>query len=297
MYPTPPMPLALNPRPNPTLAALFMAAAFALNLAAPAFAADEKKGEDPFEASFYTGVGIDSFAAGEIEQYLNPESSGDIHSRFVAGFDFQYRVTGKADDHRQLWLYGETVHGMRSTEVNCDDQKNADVCSGAAAGALAIIRNATSLEAFVGMRYEFGLLQNGSPSPARLYVNGQAGFLTVSGSGGDVVDMTQVGFGLRAGDGRYESSYFEVGYGRSDLFLVHPARRCKINGRLSWLPNEVSSKAGARARNPWRRFHVAPFVEMTVDADLGSGSDSIQSYFGFDFDLDYLFGKKTPVLP
>ena len=29
-------------------------------------------------------------------------------------------------------------------------------------------------------------------------------------------------------------------------------------------------------------------VEMSVDADMGSGADSIQSYVGFDFDLDRL---------
>ena len=35
--------------------------------------------------------------------------------------------------------------------------------------------------------------------------------------------------------------------------------------------------------------YIRPFAEMTVDTDLGSGADSVQSYFGINFDVDCVF--------
>ena len=72
---------------------------------------------DTAEFSFYTGLSIDTFAADELARYLNPNDSGGTRERFLAGFDFAYRaLEGRG---HQLWLYGETVHGVRSTDVDC----------------------------------------------------------------------------------------------------------------------------------------------------------------------------------
>src|SRR5262245_54839486 len=80
-------------------------------------------------ASFFTGLGIDSFAAKDLDQYLNPDVSGTIGERYVAGFDFEYRLAGKGTlTAGQLWIYGETVHGLRSSDVDCSANPSAPVC-------------------------------------------------------------------------------------------------------------------------------------------------------------------------
>jgi len=246
--------------------------------------ADEVR-DDPFSASGYVGVGIDSFAAQEHALYLNPDASGDIESRYVAGFDFEYRLLGKSDGRQSLWIYGETVHGVRSADVDCTSDPKNDICVDNGFGqantgnaALAIVRNASSLEAFVGLRWEFHEFQGKSASSARLYAKAEAGFLTVTGDDDDAVDMNQLAVGLRAAKGRFENSFFQVGWGTTDLFEQHPNGRYKIGGLLSW-------KAAA-----FQKAGMSPFVEFVGDFDLDNGADSIQTYYGLDFDLDLLFG-------
>jgi hypothetical protein len=34
---------------------------------------------------------------------------------------------------------------------------------------------------------------------------------------------------------------------------------------------------------------MQPFLEMTVDSDFGRGADSVRTYYGFNFDLKFLF--------
>jgi hypothetical protein len=238
-----------------------------------------------FGATFYTGLGIDTFAANELSRYLNPEDSGGLRERGVAGFDFEYRLIGKPEDSRQFWVYGETVHGVRSADVDCEKNPGLPVCEDFdptnPGPALAILRNATSLEAMLGLRFEFAKLAPDSESPSRAYLSLQAGFLTVAGNGGDVVDMHEVALGVTATGGRYRGSFLQAGFGRSDLYLDKAKDRWKIDGLLQWHPAA------------WQKAGAAPFVELVVDADAGSGSDSVQTYVGVDFDLDRFFpGKK-----
>jgi hypothetical protein len=240
-----------------------------------------------FIGSFYTGVLIDSFAAEELRRYLNPDESSKVVERVIAGFDFQYRLMGDpADTHPALWVYGETLHGIRSADVDCADDTNLAVCqpfqdilNRAGERTLFILRKATSLEAFAGVRYEFLDLQRAGREAARLYLKAQAGFLTVSGSGHDVVDVHHVALGAGAVRGNFQGSYLEVGLGRTDLFETKPRGRLKVDGFLTW-PVRWLDKIGQ------------PFVQMTVDSDLGDGADSIQSFIGFDFNLTRLW--KTP---
>jgi hypothetical protein len=229
------------------------------------------------------GLGIDTFAAKDLRLYLNPNDSGGVEERFVAGIDFEYRLMGNGDvAGHKLWVFGETVHGLRSAEVDCKAAPTLEVCkpfleqiANPGAPALYILRNASSLEAFAGLRWEFGTIQPASDA-AKLYLIAQAGFLSVARSGGDVLDAHHVGLGVLAVKGRFEGSHLEVGFGRSDVFLTHPHRRLKIDGLLSM------GKADGFLR---------PFVQFTVDSDLGSGPDSIQSYIGVDFDIGKLFGR------
>jgi hypothetical protein len=248
---------------------------------------------DTFEASAYIGYAIDSFAASDLRKYLNPQDSGGVTERIVGGFDFAYRLYGdpmKRKGH-QLWIYGETVHGVRSADVDCQANPNSPLCKDldfnpATAGdtITAILRNATSLEAFAGLRWEFATINKSSDSPARLYLKSQFGFLSVARFGGDVVDVHQyLGLGLTATSGTFKNSYVEIGRGKTDLVLDNRTRRWKIDGFLSW----GSSSGGALGV-------VRPFAQMTVDSDFGKGSDSVQTYFGIDFDLSFLWGGNKP---
>jgi len=246
--------------------------------------ADERGG---FEASAYVGYAIDTFAAGELRRYINPNDSGGVSERWVGGFDFAYRLFGNPTE-QQLWVYGETVHGVRSTDVDCKANQNLAVCKdlfdpvNAPDATLFILRNATSLEAFAGLRWEFKTVNKTSDKyAANLYLKAQLGFLTVADGDEDIVDVHHVGFGAISTNGRYRGSYLEAGFGKTDLFKEHRNRRFKVDGYLSIeLPGVLKD-----------RFR--PFAQMTVDSDFGKGADSIQSYFGLDFDLVCLFAKSN----
>jgi len=237
------------------------------------------------EASAYVGIAIDTFAASELKNYLNPGVSGELTERAVAGFNFDYRLLGDParPSSQQLWVYGETVHGMRSADVDCSKTPNIPTCATfdpkkPEQAFIYMLRNATSLEAFAGLRWEFATLQKHGLPPARVYLKGQFGFLTVTRGGSDLVDMHHVGLGLVATRGRFLDSHLEAGYGKTDLFLKHPNGRLKIDGHLTWQPNWMKS------------LGLRPFAQMTVDSDGRRGADSVQTYLGISFDLDRLFG-------
>jgi hypothetical protein len=245
-----------------------------------------------FEASFYLGYGIDSFAAADLRTYLNPEASGKVEERLVGGFDFSYRLYGDPmrSKGQQLWVYGETVHGVRSADLDCTKNPDQPLCKDLlndstpdpSGQLVAILRKATSLEAFAGFRWEFSAINNAMDSPARAYLKSQFGFVTVAGLGGDVVDLHQyVALGLTATKGKYRNSYVELGYGKSDFFLDNKKKRWKIDGFLSW-GSAATEGIGTMLR---------PFAQITVDSDFGKGSDSVQTYIGIDFDLSVLWKR------
>jgi hypothetical protein len=244
-----------------------------------------------FEANAYTGVAIDSFAAPELNNYINPNVSGAIKERAIAGFDFAFRVVGDpaSPGKHQLWVYGKTEHGMRGADIDCSAPGNATlpVCSSFLLSNLAALQpgtkfiymltNASSLEADTGLRWEFPAIQRTGGNSARPYLNLQFGFLTVPGSGAGVIGMHHAGLGLVATTGRFLHSHLEAGFGRSGLFLRDPNSRIIVDGYLEW---ESSVFAVVKAR---------PFVQMTVDSGHGSGSGSVETYLGLKFDLDKIF--------
>jgi len=235
-----------------------------------------------FEAGAHLGVAVDTFASDGALAYLNPEAAAKSKERFTAGFEFAYRLFGdEAKVSRypnQLWAFGETLHAVRSTEFDCNaNPTSLTFCSktgfvvppNPSGSIFAILRAATSLEAFTGLRYEFLTLGNGSSSPANLYLKGQLGFLKVSGRPDDAVDVHHVGLGLTTTKGRFIDSYLEAGFGRTDLFERKRKDRWKLDGLLS-----IDIGRG-----------VSFYTQILVDADAGFGSDSVQSYYGFSFDL------------
>lgn len=246
----------------------------------PALAQDDR--DEDIEVSIFAGSSIDSFAAADLRKYINPENSGNFHEQLIAGFDFDYRVTSAGST--QVWLYGETIHGARSGEVDCtqDGNDETDVCKIARLetpspqAALAIFRKATTLEGFVGLRAEFGTI--GGTAKSKFYVKGQLGFLSVADKGGDIVDMHHVGVGLILTNGLMRDSYFEIAYGRNDLFQRND-RRKKVDGFLTFSPRNAAGEE-PKAR---------PFFQICIDSDFASGPDNIQTYFGLDIDVLNLF--------
>jgi hypothetical protein len=262
--------------------------------------ADKKVDDrDAFEASFYTGLQIDTFAADDLKKYLNPDESSKQHEQMIAGFDFAYRFSKNAS-RRQFWVYGETVYGVRSADVDCKADPDIVVCKPftdvASAGerTLYILRKASSLEAFAGVRYEFADFNRDGDFHAKLYLKAQAGFLAVEKTGNDVIDMHHVALGVLGVNGKFNGSYLEAGWGRTDLFHEHPNRRLKIDGFLSWpLPGTTKTEKIGDTKTTVAKnagAGIRPFVQLTVDADLGSGADSIQTFIGFDLSIDQLFG-------
>ncbi|MFN7985177.1 MAG: hypothetical protein U0Q11_25330 [Vicinamibacterales bacterium] len=253
-------------------------AASILMVASAAFA-QASSTQAPINIGIFVGSSIDSFAAGDLRKYINPDDSNTLSEQLVAGFDFDYQLyAGKT---RKVWLYGETVHGARSGEVDCSKDANAskDACKIAsldapsAQGALAIFRKATTLEGMLGLRAEVAEM---GPTGARsaFYVKGQMGFLSVAGRGGDLVDMHHAGLGLRLKEGVFSDSYFEVGYGRNDLFESNTGRT-KIDAYLTF----------GRGSTP----RAKPFFQMVIDSDFKSGPDNIQTFFGLNLDVLELF--------
>ena len=252
---------------------------------------------DTFGANFYVGMGIDTFASGPANSYLNPDAGNGPKERAVGGIDFEYRVLGRPatkiqNRHTiwspQLWVYGETAHGLRSSDFDCSGKNSTFfACANNLPSVLTpgqdyfyILRNATSLEAFTGVRLELLNVQIGSVSPASLYLKGQAGFLTAAGRPDDVVDIHHWAIGMVSTRGKFQDSYLEVGKGRNDLFVKNRNNRWKIDGYL--------------AREMGKGFSV--FFQMVVDADGRPGSDSVQSYFGIEYDLRHAWDlfKKNP---
>jgi hypothetical protein len=227
----------------------------------------------------FVGSSIDSFAAADLKKYVNPDESGDFREQLIAGFDFDYRLSRGTGP--EIWLYGETIHGARSGEVDCSEDANAvkDVCriarleTPSAEGPLAIFRQATTLEGFLGLRAELFELGD-STAPSAFYVKGQLGFLSVADKGGDIVDIHHVGAGVMLSKGTFRDSYVEFGYGRNDLFEKNHHRK-KIDAFLTF----------SKATEP----KAKPFFQLYIDSDFGTGPDNIQTFFGLDINVLEIF--------
>ena len=260
-----------------TLMPGMLAALIACAVAPQALADGHDDERSNFVVSPYVGLGIDSFAAGDVNRYLNQDESGDIKERFTAGIEFSYRLSGdsRKPEESQVWVYGRTTHGVRSTDVDCAASPDLPLCEpfslqpqNPTERSLFILRNASSLEGIVGLRWEFRALQVGSADnhSARAYVAGQLGFVSVSDGPDDAADVHHLAVGATITEGRYQHSFLEFGYGTNDLFLENSDRRFKVNARVVRELDENS------------RFGL--FAHIGVDVDADDGSDSIQTFLG-----------------
>lgn len=238
---------------------------------------------EPVEATFFAGAVVDSFAGSELNNLVNADQSGDIKGRGVVGFDFAARLMGNPDvpkapaganyswKDQQLWLYAETIYGTRSSEQNCGQGMAFAGC--ADPSDIFLLRSASSLEGFAGLRYEFLSLQRKSYTPLSLYAKGQVGFIHVAHARDDAFGVHHGAVGAIVTRGPLKGSYLEGGFGISEFFAIHPKDRWKLD---LFLTHKLTDT-------------VSFFYQFTGDADFGGGSDSFQSYIGFDFDIRELF--------
>jgi len=222
-----------------------------------------------FPVNIFIGSAIDSFAAGDLQKYLNPDASGEVNTfeRLIGGIDFAYRLSGDpTKKEKQFWVYGWTVHGVRSADVDCQKNPKLTVCQDQLGlpdvndfvdQYLYTLRNASSLEAAIGLRWEFARLKklvddvDQGGTAASLYLAAQAGFLTVTGDDDDVIADHAVALGAIATNSVFEGSYLQVGYGRTDLFESNTKDRWKVDALL------------IRKIAPATNF----FAKITVDVD------------------------------
>ena len=269
---------------------------------------------DRLSAEFALGLGIDNFAASELLTVLNPEDANDTGGRFVGGFGIDYRLV------KGLWVSVYTVHGVRSSEVDCsgaagqgggqDGDDPADPMPPTGSGSVPavcalesldlenlnvgdaatfILKEATSLEGGLALRWEFAQLDrddDGKPAGA-VYFVARAGFLSVQGSSSDVIDNHMVGFGAMITEDRFRGSFLEAGMGRTQLFGDKSSDRLKARALLKWkFKEESDTETGLEPLKA-----LGAYAGIVVDTDGGSGSDSIQSYFGFSFDVAKFLGS------
>ncbi len=232
-------------------------------------------GRENFLIDAFVGLGVDSFAATDVNEYLNPDELGDTKERLTAGFEFSYRLKGEKGNSNQLWVYGRTIHGVRSTDIDCKENSKLSICedfstelSNPTERGLYVLRNASSLEALIGLRWEFGSPQNA----ARTYINGQLGFVAVTDDDDDVADVSHLGIGGTLTNGDYQGSFLELGYGRNDLLTEQKYKRVKINARVV-------------KRFKGKGIIEGLFAQISTDVDFGDGVDSVQTYLGLLFKL------------
>ena len=245
---------------------------------------DRANEDSPFDASAYLGTVIDTFAPDSIGNYKNPAAGTDQKLRKIFGIDFDYRAAGSDDSPVQFWINGETLHGVRTADIDCsaaDTRNRPPVCSNTSPfpdRARYILEHADSLEAFVSPRLEFATLQKGTEAPAKVYVTTRLGFIALE-QAPRVFRSFHTALGLLADGGTFAGSYFEVGLGKNELFSGTTWRRIKIDGLLSF-----NLEKALRITDSGRFF-----VEMLIDNDLRDGADSVQTFFGVDVDLKKAF--------
>jgi hypothetical protein len=116
-----------------------------------------------FEASAYMGRAFDNFAARQGVVYINPEAGSTIESEFTAGVDAQYRLAGQQGGRYQFWLATETLHGLRTADVDCNPTPPPPVCSNKATSTdkfFFILEHASTMEAHIDARMEFVTLRH-----------------------------------------------------------------------------------------------------------------------------------------
>jgi len=246
-----------------------------------------------FEASGYLGAVFDNFAPSAVGNYKN-NAEGDTQNRLTAGVDAQYRILGSAATVRQLWISAQTLHGLRSADVDCGKTPEAPVCkkNNVEAQFLYILEHASTMEAQIDTRFEFLTLQVKSDTPVRAYVSSRFGFVAMDTAPRVFNSNTYAAIGILSPKGAFRGSFAQVGWGRSEQFQSQPgANRLKIFGTLAFdLAPSISQNPSGFVGRLLGGSRV--FVAIVVDRNPGgTAPDAVQSYVGYNFDLRKAFGS------
>lgn len=251
------------------------------------------EGRNVFEAVAFAGRAIDNFAPAEIRGY-RPGPRSLVELRAASGVTVEYRPFHFRSDQLQIWVTGTIVDGVRTADLDCTKEQQAVLCGDfdpehPSTFFLRTLEHASSREAHFDPRLEFATLNRDSPTPVRLFVGGQFGFLAL-GDGTKVFESDSVGFGAVVAKGPFRRSSVFWGWGQSGHFQSNPGwNRLKINGGLA-----VDVFAGLVEKFPvlkyfgfgaWRGFFA-----VAIDRNPGGpGPDSVQTYIGALFDFDRAF--------
>ena len=236
-------------------------------------------GGDSLEASAYFGWAFDQFAPDSIGGYP-PNTLTERHNRVLFGVNFDYRMIGSDTSRMQFSFAGETMHGVRSADIDCNAEENKPPECEPAPGvsyARAVLADSTSVEAYVAPRLVFWRLQKDTTTPTSLYATARFGFIALAGAP-RVYKNHHLGLGLLADDGPFAGSKVEFGWGMNELLSGRSWKRLKVDGLVTFPVPRTGGTA---------QF----FIEMFIDNDLkGNSPDSIQSFMGIDFDIRRFFG-------
>ena len=239
------------------------------------------------EATAYVGTAIDNFAPAIVGNYREH----DEKHRFVGGVNFQFRVWPTRNVRKngpQVWINGETLHGVRTADVDCTTDPKPAVCNEALAAAgqsfRFILKRASSFEAFVQPRVEIATIEPDSEFATRVYLTGRFGMMMLTEGDGYAAEAHHVGIGIGSVAGKFDGSFLEVGWGKTELFAPVSDRqwnRLKLDALLT-IPFLQSITERARFWRMQPRF----FIQLYGDFDPGGkAADSIQTFIGFDMPI------------
>jgi hypothetical protein len=230
-----------------------------------------------FDVDFNLGWQLDRFTASDLSNALDPEDSGDTSQSALLDIRVNYQLRDS------LWLYGNTARTIRSTAIICNDSPSFIGCDGyddasdpdlpSADTAFSILRDAESLEAHVGLRYEFGKINN-TEAPGQFYISKQLGFASVTDTD-DLAEINQIALGIVITDEKFKNSFVEFGEGKNELYPSGSSDRTIFRIHL-----EYSFMEGFLGFSD-----VVGFLETEVDFDSSKGSDSVRTKIGFELPI------------
>ncbi|MEM9387024.1 MAG: hypothetical protein AAGA68_18320 [Pseudomonadota bacterium] len=242
-----------------------------------------------FDVDINFGWGFDTFTPSDLSNVVEPEDATDVNQSALLDLRFNYKLVGATNDVAALWLTGRTRRTVRGTEVLCSDFANFPGCPEAGEpidipdlnAAIAVLRDAESIEGEVGLRAEF-LRSKAGPKGAKAtpYLMARYGAASVSGLD-DLAEYYFFSLGVILEETHLHGSFIDFGIGSNDLFPADRRDRNQLRVHLEG--------------NPFLSFtdsdflsNLRMFIETEVDFDGGSGSDSVRTFVGVEFP----FGSK-----
>jgi len=269
----------------------------------PADFADDDR--DAVDTPIYVGAGYEQFSPG----FSNVSASTQA-SRAIAGVNAQYRFF-RVHPGRwplQLWVYGNFLAGLRSycsTDVPQatpnEDPASTVICKPFGTSnidtATFVIRNATSFETSLGLRFEFLELNVGSKFAGNMFVTVRdARFALDRATANKLSDPIYAGLGLVVTKGPLRGTSLMGGLGPNSLYGTEPGtpswHRIKGEFNLVFGP----SKSFKDYLTFWDRTKEAMrfYFATRSDFDLGGAPDSVRIGMGVSFAPSSFFSAGSP---